>query len=86
MVASWLWLVKLATDAAPDQMKRPSEASRPAGGNGPALAVSGKTQQYDREKRGRWHPGCGLIGAFSIGCGATAVQPSSWGRIKAFHR
>ena len=32
------------------------------------------------------HPGCGLVGAFPVGCGATAVQPTTWGRIKASFR
>jgi hypothetical protein len=27
--------------------------------------------------------GCGLIGLFEVGCGATAVKPSTWGSIKA---
>ena len=29
---------------------------------------------------------CGLIGAFDVGCGSTAIQPSSWGCIKALYR
>jgi hypothetical protein len=28
-------------------------------------------------------PGCGLIGAFGVGCGPIAVEPASWGQIKA---
>jgi hypothetical protein len=28
-------------------------------------------------------PGCGLIGAFDVGCGPVAAEPASWGRIKA---
>jgi hypothetical protein len=30
--------------------------------------------------------GCGQIGAFGIGCGATAVKETTWGRIKAMFR
>jgi hypothetical protein len=32
------------------------------------------------------NPGCGIVGAFPIGCGTTAVQPATWGRIKASFR
>ncbi len=31
-------------------------------------------------------PGCGGIGALGVGCGPTAVQTTTWGRIKALHR
>jgi hypothetical protein len=27
--------------------------------------------------------GCGLIGAVPVGCGATALEPTTWGAIKA---
>lgn len=30
--------------------------------------------------------GCGLIGAFEMGCGAISVEPMTWGRIKAAYR
>ena len=30
--------------------------------------------------------GCGLIGALPVGCGATAVEPATWGGIKASFR
>jgi hypothetical protein len=30
--------------------------------------------------------GCMLIGAFPVGCGATAVEPKTWGAIKATYR
>jgi serine protease len=30
--------------------------------------------------------GCGLIGAFPVGCGATRVETSTWGRLKARYR
>jgi hypothetical protein len=30
--------------------------------------------------------GCGLIGAFGLGCGAVHVEPQSWGRIKGAYR
>jgi predicted outer membrane repeat protein len=30
-----------------------------------------------------YNPECGLIGAWGIGCGLTAVEPVSWGAIKA---
>ena len=26
---------------------------------------------------------CGLVGAFPVGCGSTAVNPTTWGRVKA---
>jgi predicted outer membrane repeat protein len=29
------------------------------------------------------NPECGLIGAWEVGCGLTAVEPASWGSIKA---
>jgi len=31
-------------------------------------------------------PVCGLIGAWGVGCGLTAVEPASWGAIKAMYR
>ncbi|MFH0778391.1 MAG: right-handed parallel beta-helix repeat-containing protein [Candidatus Eisenbacteria bacterium] len=31
-------------------------------------------------------PGCGQMGAFGAGCGPTAVQESTWGRIKTLFR
>ena len=31
-------------------------------------------------------PGCGQMGAFGVGCGPTAVTPTTWGRIKALYR
>jgi len=30
--------------------------------------------------------GCGLVGALDVGCGPTALEASSWGRIKALYR
>ena len=30
--------------------------------------------------------GCGLIGAFNVGCGPVAVEPASWGAVKATFR
>ena len=30
-------------------------------------------------------PGCGLIGALDIGCGPVAIEPATWGRIKAHY-
>jgi hypothetical protein len=30
--------------------------------------------------------GCGLVGAFEVGCGATAVIPATWGQVKAHYR
>jgi hypothetical protein len=30
--------------------------------------------------------GCGLVGAFDVGCGATAVKPATWGQVKAHYR
>jgi parallel beta-helix repeat protein len=32
------------------------------------------------------NPGCGQIGAFGVGCGPTAVQNTTWGRIKSMFR
>lgn len=32
------------------------------------------------------YPGCGQVGAFGVGCGATAVQESTWGKIKVLFR
>ncbi|MFC1572458.1 hypothetical protein ACFL6M_02555 [Candidatus Eisenbacteria bacterium] len=32
------------------------------------------------------HPDCGLIGAWSVGCGATAVTTKTWGGIKSMFR
>jgi hypothetical protein len=32
------------------------------------------------------NPECGLIGAWEVGCGLTAVEPASWGSIKAMFR
>ncbi len=32
------------------------------------------------------NPECGLIGAWEVGCGLTAVEPASWGAIKAMYR
>jgi hypothetical protein len=29
---------------------------------------------------------CGLIGAFGVGCGTTALQPTTWGQVKALYR
>lgn len=29
--------------------------------------------------------GCGLIGALDVGCGPTAVEPSTWGRVKSLY-
>ena len=29
---------------------------------------------------------CGLIGAFGVGCGPTAVEYTTWGRIKSMFR
>lgn len=31
-------------------------------------------------------PGCGRMGALDAGCGATAVTPTTWGRVKALFR
>ncbi|GJM43807.1 MAG: hypothetical protein DHS20C21_06490 [Gemmatimonadota bacterium] len=31
-------------------------------------------------------PGCGLIGAWDVGCGGVSVEPASWGRIKGMYR
>lgn len=31
-------------------------------------------------------PGCGLIGAWPVGCGATTIEPTTWGRIKHSYR
>jgi len=31
-------------------------------------------------------PGCGLIGAWDVGCGWTPVQRTSWGAVKAMFR
>ena len=31
-------------------------------------------------------PGCGRVGAFGVACGATAVQETTWGRIKTLFR
>ncbi len=28
-------------------------------------------------------PGCGLIGALDVGCGPVAVEPATWGQVKA---
>ena len=33
-----------------------------------------------------YNPECGLIGAFGVGCGVTAVEDASWGTIKAMLR
>jgi len=30
--------------------------------------------------------GCGLVGAFDVGCGATAVTSTTWGQVKAHYR
>ncbi|MCX5800128.1 MAG: right-handed parallel beta-helix repeat-containing protein [Candidatus Eisenbacteria bacterium] len=30
--------------------------------------------------------GCGLVGAFGIGCGPTSIQETTWGKIKALFR
>jgi hypothetical protein len=31
--------------------------------------------------------GCGLMGAYDVGCGVTSVEPSTWGSVKgAFYR
>ncbi len=32
------------------------------------------------------NPDCGLIGAWDVGCGWTAVAPASWGTIKTMFR
>jgi hypothetical protein len=32
------------------------------------------------------NPTCGLIGAWDVGCAATAVRPATWGEIKASFR
>jgi hypothetical protein len=32
------------------------------------------------------YPACGLIGAWSVGCGGNPVEQSSWGQIKALYR
>jgi predicted outer membrane repeat protein len=29
--------------------------------------------------------GCGLVGAFEVGCGATALKPTTWGQVKAHY-
>lgn len=29
---------------------------------------------------------CGLIGALPVGCGTTALTPSTWGQIKGLYR
>jgi hypothetical protein len=31
-------------------------------------------------------PGCGLLGALPMGCGATSVTETTWGRIKGTFR
>jgi len=31
-------------------------------------------------------PACGLIGAYEVGCGATATQPVTWGAVKGLFR
>jgi parallel beta-helix repeat protein len=31
-------------------------------------------------------PGCGQIGAFGVGCGPTAAQNTTWGRVKSMFR
>jgi hypothetical protein len=33
-----------------------------------------------------YNPECGLIGAWGVGCGLSAVEPASWGSIKAMFR
>jgi hypothetical protein len=30
--------------------------------------------------------GCGLIGAFDVGCGVISVDPTSWGKVKTYFR
>ncbi len=30
-------------------------------------------------------PGCGLIGAFDVGCGPVTVEPATWGQVKAYY-
>ena len=32
------------------------------------------------------NPACGLVGAGDVGCGVTAVGPTSWGSVKAMFR
>jgi len=31
-------------------------------------------------------PGCGQIGVFGVGCGVTAVERTSWGKLKGLYR
>ncbi len=32
------------------------------------------------------NPECGLIGAWGVACGLTAIEPVSWGSVKAMFR
>ena len=34
---------------------------------------------------GNW-VGCGLIGAFGVGCNPVSVEPQTWGRLKGLFR
>jgi hypothetical protein len=41
------------------------------------------TLQSDSPCAAENNPGCGQVGAWPVGCGASAVEPATWGRIKA---